>query len=185
MNLSIAKPLLGTAREPLDLPTNNLELKGYASRFDQLDLSGDQVRRGAFASSLLVQRSPIPMLFNHETDTPIGVWTHVVEDEVGLYVEGLLFIGDERTSRIERLVESGSLSGLSIGFRTSRYTRRADGGRDLLDIELWEVSIVAFPMLPSARLTDISAVVPIVSNLSDDVVNFPQADENIKESMNG
>ncbi|MEP6342522.1 MAG: HK97 family phage prohead protease [Maricaulaceae bacterium] len=185
MNLSIAKPLLGTAREPLDMSTNGLELKGYASRFDQLDLSSDQVRRGAFASSLLTQPSPIPMLFNHETDNPIGVWNHVVEDEVGLYVEGLLFTGDERTSRIKRLVESGGLSGLSIGFRTNRYTRRSDGGRDLLDIELWEVSIVAFPMLPSARLTEISSAVPLVSTLPDDIVHFPQADETIKESMNG
>ena len=185
MNLSHFKPSLETAVGVLNMPSTCLELKGYASRFDQLDLSGDQVRRGAFASSLLIQQSPIPMLFNHETDEPIGVWNHVVEDEVGLYVEGLLFADDERSTRITRLVQSGSLSGLSIGFRTNRYKRRSGGGRDLLDIELWEVSIVAFPMLPSARLTDISAVVPIVSNLSDDVVNFPQADENIKESMNG
>lgn len=185
MNILKLEPSLETVEGQINAPVNGLKLSGYASRFDKLDLSGDQVCRGAFASSLLAQSSPTPMLFNHETDDPIGVWNRVFEDEVGLFVEGILCADDERSSRITRLVQSGSLSGLSIGFRTNRFKRRPDGGRDLLDIELWEVSIVAFPMLPSARLTAVHSVTPEVSTSTDDIFNVPQADENIKESMNG
>jgi len=50
------------------------------------------------------------------------------------------------------LFRSRAVDGLSIGFRARRASKRADGVRELIDIELWEVSIVTFPMLPQARL---------------------------------
>ena len=90
------------------------------------------------------------MLFGHQTDTPIGVWDRVFEDRIGLYVAGRI-LDDAAATR--RLVESLAVSGLSIGYRTRRSTPRAAGGRILTEIDLWEVSVVAFPMLRSARLT--------------------------------
>ena len=46
---------------------------------------------------------------------------------------------------------AGAIDGLSIGYRTLRA--EAKGGRRLLhEIELWEVSLVTFPMLPEARV---------------------------------
>lgn len=157
-----------------------LELAGYASRFDQIDLSGDRVHRGAFAASLLGRTASLPMLFNHETDHPIGVWDEVTEDEVGLFVRGRLFRGAPNADRAARLIETASVSGLSIGFRTLRSNDRPGGGRDLLDIELWEVSIVTFPMLPSARLTEIGSDMPRGAALSDDNIEPPQANETIR-----
>jgi len=183
MTFLSALPLGGEAIIP-PVQKSELELAGYASRFDQTDLSGDRVRRGAFAASRLVRTDNLPMLFNHETDTPIGVWDHVVEDEVGLFVRGRLFLGAPNADRAARLIETGSVSGLSIGFRTLRHNRRADGGRDLFDIELWEVSIVAFPMLPSARLTEIGSSHAEGGTLQDDVHQLPQATEMTKESIN-
>jgi len=165
------------------LQDNTLTLAGYASRFDLVDLSGDHVRRGAFSAALLSRTEKLPMLFNHETEQPIGVWDEVFEDDIGLYVRGRLFLGNPETDRIARLITSGSVSGLSIGFRTRRFGQRLDGGRDLLDIELWEVSIVAFPMLPSARLTEIGSD-NTGSTFLDDVVPLPQANEMTKESVN-
>ena len=131
---------------------SDLYISGYASRFNEADLSGDIVKRGAFSASLLSRAAPFPMLFGHQTDTPIGVWDRVAEDEIGLFVAGRILEAAEPT---RRLVESRAVSGLSIGYRTRRATSRPPGGRILTDIDLWEVSVVAFPMLRTARITHI------------------------------
>ncbi len=158
------------------ISSQELELAGYASRFGVTDLSGDRVHPGAFSASLLTRQDKLPMLFNHETDMPIGVWDEVFEDDIGLFVRGRLCLGTPEADRAARLIINGSVSGLSIGFRTRRFETSADWGRDLFDIELWEVSIVAFPMLPNARLTEIGSV-DMESTILDDVNSFPQANE--------
>ena len=131
-------------------------MSGYASLFGQRDLGGDIVHRGAFSASLLkLPEGALPMLFGHETTQPIGVWRRLFEDGQGLFVSGEIFLGEPRADRIARLVSSHALSGLSIGYRASRARAAQNGGRDLLEIDLWEVSIVAFPMLRNARITQI------------------------------
>lgn len=126
---------------------------GYASLFNEQDLSGDIVRPGAFASALLSRESTaFPMLYGHDTTDPIGVWNTVFEDQTGLFVAGDILPGTAIADRVIRLVKRGALSGLSIGYRTLR-SRKSAQGRELLELDLWEVSIVAFPMLRSARLT--------------------------------
>ena len=129
---------------------SELHIQGYASRFGERDLAGDIVRPGAFAASLLARPAPRPMLHAHETGTPVGVWDRLVEDATGLWVEGRMLLSSE-TATLARLVRAGSVSGLSIGYRTLR-SRQTFGGRELLELDLWEVSVVAFPMLPTARL---------------------------------
>jgi HK97 family phage prohead protease len=134
---------------------NDLPIAGYASRFAEADLSDDIVQRGAFSASLLSRTDPFPMLFGHQTDQPIGVWDRVVEDDIGLYVEGRILAGSDLSASTARLVQTRAVGGLSIGYRTRRATPRAAGGRILTEIDLWEVSVVAFPMLRSARITQI------------------------------
>ena len=51
----------------------------------------------------------------------------------------------------QALARAGAMDGLSIGFR-SRRARRNGRLRVLVEIELREVSLVTFPMLPGARL---------------------------------
>ncbi len=134
---------------------NTLRIAGYASLFDRRDLGGDVVRRGAFAASLLVLRDgKLPMLFGHETTRPIGVWERMFEDRTGLFVSGRIYPGEAGADRTVQLVKVGALSGLSIGYRTIR-AKAITGGRELLELDLWEVSIVAFPMLRAARITQI------------------------------
>jgi len=137
------------------MPNNDLKISGYASLFGLPDMSGDIVRRGAFAGSLLSQSSSFPMLYGHETQTPIGVWDTVFEDRTGLFVSGRVFPDSKRAKRTSRLITSGAVSGLSIGYRPRRSVLRADGGRNLYELDLWEVSVVAFPMLRAARITHI------------------------------
>ena len=89
--------------------TNDLFISGYASRFDEPDLSGDIVRRGAFSASLLSRADPFPMLFGHETNTPVGVWDRVVEDSEGLFVAGRIL---DASGPTRRLVETRAVSRL-------------------------------------------------------------------------
>lgn len=137
-----------------------LRISGYASLFGQSDLSGDRVTRGAFAASLLaLPDGRLPMLFGHDTATPIGVWDRLFEDQTGLFVSGRVFGGSDIAKRTARLIQEGAVSGLSIGYRVNRSIRR-DGGRILSDLDLWEVSVVAFPMLRTARITQIDDLSP-------------------------
>ena len=137
-----------------------LRISGYASLFDRRDISADIVRRGAFAPSLIkLAGGGLPMLLGHETHCPIGVWDRLIEDQSGLFVSGRLIGNEARTDRTAALIRAGALSGLSIGYRPLRV-RKTREGRELLDLDLWEVSVVAFPMLRDARITQIGDFKP-------------------------
>jgi len=127
---------------------------GYASVFGAVDDGGDVVIAGAFAKSLAARgRANIRMLFQHDPKDPVGIWEAIAEDGFGLWVEGRLVGGVPRADALRRLIESRAIDGLSIGFRTVRAQREAaTGHRRLLEIDLWEVSIVTFPMLKAARI---------------------------------
>jgi uncharacterized protein len=92
------------------------------------------------------------MLWQHKAQEPIGVWTQLEEDARGLRVTGRLDLSVARAREALSLMRSGAVDGLSIGFRTIRSAKDAqNGARRLLEIDLWEISIVTFPMLPQAR----------------------------------
>jgi HK97 family phage prohead protease len=132
---------------------------GYASLFGRADLAGDIVMPGAFARTLRRKGAEgIGLLLEHDPKRPIGVWTLIEEDRRGLWVEGRLDDGREAIRAAEAMA-AGELDGLSIGFRTigADEDRRARVRR-LIEIDLWEVSVVASPMLPEARARAAGAV---------------------------
>ncbi len=93
------------------------------------------------------------MLWQHNAAEPIGVWTSLVEDEKGLKVVGRLDLSVARAREALSLLRAGAIDGLSIGFKAERATTdKASGLRRLLAIDLWEISIVTFPMLTQARI---------------------------------
>jgi len=96
------------------------------------------------------------MLYQHFAHQPIGVWTEIVEDPHGLYVRGRLTAEVERARDVRALLAEGALNGLSIGFRTVR-ARRGTAGRTLTEVELWEISVVTFPLLAGSKVTAIGA----------------------------
>jgi HK97 family phage prohead protease len=124
---------------------------GYASVFNQLDSGGDIVLPGAFRKSLARRRGRIRLLFQHDPKEPVGTWDSLEEDSHGLFVRGRLVPGVPRSDALRRLIETKALDGLSIGFRTVKASRR-DGNRLLHEIDLYEVSIVTFPMMEDARI---------------------------------
>ena len=130
-------------------------VEGYASVFGQEDRGGDVVQKGAYSRSLkaLAQTGRrVKMLWQHDPSQPIGVWEEVREDQKGLYVKGRLIEGITRGHEAALLLEAGAIDGLSIGYRTVVAKKDDKGRRVLADLELWEVSLVTFPMLPEARV---------------------------------
>lgn len=130
-------------------------VEGYASLFGKADQGGDIVRKGAYAASLKrlgARGGRVKMLWQHDPGQPIGVWDEVKEDATGLWVKGRILPQVERGREVAALVRAGAIDGLSIGYRTVRAERDGKGQRLLSELELWEVSLVTFPMLPEARV---------------------------------
>jgi hypothetical protein len=130
-------------------------IEGYASLFGLADQGGDVVESGAYRASLAATSATgrkVKMLWQHDPAQPIGVWDEVVEDGTGLWVKGRLLTDVARGREAAALVEAGAVDGLSIGYRTKRAARDGEGRRLLQEIELWEVSLVTFPMLAEARV---------------------------------
>lgn len=126
-------------------------IEGYASLFGRKDQGGDRVAPGAYDKSLRAKRS-IKMLWQHDPSQPIGVWDEVIADEKGLWVKGRILTDVEKGREAAALIEAGAIDGLSIGYRTVKATKDDKGGRLLSELELWEVSLVTFPMLPDAKV---------------------------------
>ena len=135
------------------------EFEGYASLFNVADGAGDVVAPGAFTRSLRKRPARrVRMLYQHFAHEPIGVWLEIREDARGLYVKGRLIDDVERARDVQALIAKGALDGLSIGFRTIRARRdRITNVRTLLEIELWEISVVTFPLLDGSHVTGIGA----------------------------
>ena len=134
--------------------------EGYASLFGVADLGKDIVERGAFRDSL-TRRGPagVKLLWQHDPAEPIGRWIALTEDSRGLFVRGQLSLAVARAREIHALMREGAVDGLSIGFRSEKArTEPRSGLRRLERIDLWEISIVTFPMLPQARISAVKAL---------------------------
>ena len=122
-----------------------MRFAGYAAVFDRPDKGGDIVRKGAFLRGL-ERAGEVPLLWQHKAGAVIGRVEHLSEDERGLRV--IAAVSDARASR---LVRTGKVGGLSFGYRV----REANSGgavRELIELDLVEVSLVANPMQPKSRV---------------------------------
>lgn len=133
--------------------------EGYASLFHREDMGRDVVVPGAFLDSLAKRGAAgIRMLFQHDPNQPIGTWTKIHEDARGLFVRGRLATEVAKAREVLSLMRAGAIDGLSIGFRTVKGVRDSRTGvRRLEKVDLWEISIVTFPMLPDARVASVKA----------------------------
>lgn len=130
-------------------------IEGYGSVFDTVDQGGDIVAPGAFTSSLRAGRKA-KMLLQHDPSDVIGVWDEMEEDEKGLRVKGRILTTVRKGAEAHELVKAGALDGLSIGYRTIKSMDR-NGKRVILQADLWEVSLVTFPMNEMARIDAVKA----------------------------
>lgn len=135
--------------------------EGYGSIFNNQDYGGDIVAPGAFKRTLeeLSQSGrALPMLWQHDSDHPIGACTDLKEDSRGLFFKGSLLLDVQRGAEAYALLKRGIVSGLSIGYVTKTYEiDEADDKwtRTLLDVDLFEISLVTFPMNNEARVSQV------------------------------
>jgi len=136
------------------------EFEGYGSVFGIKDSHSDIVVSGAFSKSLETwnTKGRLPaLLWQHNMDEPIGVYTEMKEDENGLYLKGRLLIDDDPLAkRAHAHMKAGSLSGLSIGYMLDEYDYDNEKNAFILkEIDLWEVSLVTFPSNDEARISNV------------------------------
>ena len=122
-----------------------VRIAGYAAVFDRIDRGGDIVRKGAFARAL-ERGGEVPLLLQHRAGAVVGRIEHLSEDRRGLRV-----IASVHDAHAAGVLTGGYLPGLSFGYRV-REARAAPHARELIDLELVEVSLVAQPMQPKARV---------------------------------
>lgn len=133
--------------------TQTLPIEGWAAIYGEVDLNGDIIAPGAFRKSLAKTGSlAVKLLYQHAAEQPVGRWLKFEERAGGLYAHGELFLATQTAREVAELIRADIIDGLSIGFRTVRAAK-SGGARRITEAELWEVSIVTFPMAPRARLT--------------------------------
>ena len=131
---------------------------GYAAVFGEVNAHREIVKPGAFARTLAdhqARGTRPPMLWSHNPNEIIGVWTRIEEDERGLAVAGKIVTETARGREVLALMKAGALTGLSIGFRPRQQEREPNGIRALIDIDLVEISPVALPSAGSARIKQV------------------------------
>lgn len=136
-------------------PDSEGRFEGYAAVFNNVDGGGDVIAPGAFTKTL-GRRMP-KMLWQHDPREVIGKWESVEQDDNGLFVKGRVFQNIPRGAEALTLLKEGELDGMSIGYRTIKAT---DEGRQrkLIELDMWEVSLVTFPMNEKARVTAVKSI---------------------------
>lgn len=131
-------------------------VSGLAWKFGTPDRIGDWIEPGAFKGVKL----PIPMLFGHDMNDPVGTWDVAEEKADGLHITGKLLVDDvARAREVRALVKSGAVRGISIGFVTRKAQARTGGGRTIKSLELLEASLVTIPMHADAKVTSAKSAV--------------------------
>lgn len=145
----------------LDSVSEDGVIEGYGSVFGVVDSYGDIVVPGAFVKSLADHKTSgtMPaMLWQHKPDSPIGVWTEMVEDSKGLRVKGQLIMEVAKAKEAHALLKKGAINGLSIGFVSKEWSYDRDSeNRTLIEVDLWEVSPVTFPANGKSRITNVKS----------------------------
>jgi len=139
------------------------KFSGYGAVFGNVDSYGDIILPGAFKNHLATNApEDTKLLWQHNTQKPLGTWEDIKEDDNGLLVKGQLCMEVQKAREAHALLKCGAISGLSIGYSINSGGSRfgADGFNYLTDLKLWEISIVTFPANPEANVNDVKNMTP-------------------------
>jgi len=145
---------------------------GYVSVFNNVDQGGDVILPGAFTETLAAWKSKDslpPVLWQHRSGEPIGPFLEMREDNIGLWVKGKLLIDDvPRAKEARGLLKAKAIRGMSIGYvsRDDSYDRATDV-RTLKKLDLWEGSIVTFPMNQMAGVNAVKSAIDAIQTVRD------------------
>lgn len=140
---------------------------GYASVFGQMDDYNDIVMPGAFTKSLNKKAANdqlVPILWQHDPHNPIGVYPSIKEDGHGLLVSGQLVQGVQQADEAYLLMKARALTGISIGYMPVKDTYDSKSKTtSIIEVDLWEASLVTFPALDSARVDSVKSLTEVMS----------------------
>ncbi|MGL5736187.1 MAG: HK97 family phage prohead protease [Beijerinckiaceae bacterium] len=136
---------------------------GYAATYGNIDRDFDIIEKGAFPN--YDEPKSIRLLWAHSMSEPIGIWKSIKSDDTGLKVEGELNLETRRGKEAYSLLKQGALDSMSIGFKTKKSDRakmtiegESKDVRRIKSIELYEISLVAIPANPMARIGSIKSM---------------------------
>lgn len=136
--------------------------EGYASTFGNEDSYGDTIVKGAFTAGLAKLKANgqvLKMLWNHDRQQPIGVFTQAAEDKSGLYVKGKLTKGVQKADEVLLLMRDKAIDSMSIGgYVIKELFDNKTGKSELQEIELREISPVTFPANEKARINTVKSI---------------------------
>ncbi len=120
----------------------------------------DTIKAGAFKKTLAEHKKlgtmPAMLLQHSSFDLPVGAWVQCEEDAEGLAVSGKLATKTTTGSDVYELLKIGALTGLSIGFAPTKVKVDEKARvREILEVDLFEVSIVTIPGIAQARVSDV------------------------------
>lgn len=155
--------------EACELKFNDDEwrVEGYASVFNSVDKVGDTIIPGAFAKS--IEERPIGMQMEHLRWVTPGKWDSATEDEKGLRVVGHLTRDHSVAKDLRASMRHGTIKGLSIGFAIPQggYEERDDGGRNISEVKLYEVSFTANPAEPKATIESFKSELESIEDIKE------------------
>lgn len=141
---------------------DNGTFEGYGACFNNIDGHGEIIAAGSFSQSLQNhrQKGTMPaMLWQHQPENPVGVFSDMHEDSKGLHVTGHLAMKTAKGAEAFEFLKIRAVSGLSIGFRTKAESRDTKtGGRIITEVDLFECSLVTFPANDSARVQSVKSI---------------------------
>jgi len=139
--------------ETLDASDSSGTFDGVAAVYGNVDLGDDVILPGAFTKTLAESGGKVPILYQHNSQFPIGLGT-LTDAADGLHIKGELVLDVSKARESYALMKRGVMKGLSIGYRTvvSEYDHNA-AVRYLKEVRLHEVSLVTFPMNPLALVS--------------------------------
>jgi HK97 family phage prohead protease len=142
---------------------DELKLSGYASVFSKVDRHNDIIIKGAFLKSISKHYNgqQVKLLWQHDHTKPIGLINDLFEDETGLYVKASVSNSIIQGREAINLIKQKAIDSLSIGFNIDRSLINKHGQREILEISLWEVSVVTFPANSDAKIRQLNSVNPM------------------------
>ena len=134
-------------------------IEGHAAIFGEKNGHNEIVLPGAFTETLSSHRAAgtMPFMFrNHSSNDVIGVWEEMEEDKRGLRVKGRFLLEKQigRDAYVD--VKKAQVRGLSVGFIATEdeYDYKTNT-RIIRSMDLYEVSLVAFPSAKSANILNV------------------------------
>jgi len=120
-------------------------IEGYASVFGVIDSHGTIFDKGAFKKTIKERKGVVPMVWMHDSWTPVGLAT-LEEDDRGLHFVGQLDLEVQKAAEIYSGVKKGYIKEMSHSFKEikSKPVKGEDGGEVLhyKEVQLYEISPV-------------------------------------------